>query len=71
MTILVSALGFESSRGRYHNKKVMLMKEKKQAEKSPKKRKKKQEQLSTKDIQELMGMNMQVYTRHNGAIRRK
>jgi uncharacterized metal-binding protein len=40
------------------------MKENKpQQNKSPKKRKKKQEQLSTKDIQELMGMNMQVYTR--------
>jgi predicted metallo-beta-lactamase superfamily hydrolase len=73
MTILVSALGFESSKGLYYNKKVMLMKEKKQQQnKSPKKKHKKQkEQLSTKDIQELMGMNMPVYTRHNGAVRRK
>ncbi|MEH7093952.1 hypothetical protein [Neobacillus vireti] len=50
------------------------MKEHKQQlnSKSPKKkRKRKQEQLSTKDIEELMGMNMPVYTRHNGAIRRK
>jgi hypothetical protein len=39
--------------------------------KSPKKRKKKHEQLSTKDIQELMGMNRDVYTRKNGAIRRR
>jgi predicted metallo-beta-lactamase superfamily hydrolase len=72
MTILVSALGFESSKGLYYDKKVMLMKEKKQQQnKSPKKRKKKQEHLSTKDIQELMGMNRDVYTRRNGAIRRK
>jgi hypothetical protein len=48
------------------------MKENKpQQNKSPKKRMKKKEQLSTKDIQELMGMNMPVYTRKNGAIRRK
>jgi hypothetical protein len=45
----------------------MLMKEKKQPEKSPKKK----EQLSEKDIKELMGMNRDIYTRHNGAIRRK
>jgi hypothetical protein len=47
------------------------MKEKKQQhDKSPNK-KRKQEKLSAKDIQELMGMNMPVYTRKNGAIRRK
>jgi hypothetical protein len=41
-----------------------------QQSKSPqKKRKNKQEQLSTKDIQELMGMNRDVYTRR--AVRRK
>jgi hypothetical protein len=31
----------------------------------------KQEQLSTKDIEELMGMNRDRYTRRNGAVRRK
>jgi hypothetical protein len=37
--------------------------------KSPEKRK--IEQLSTKDIEELMGMNRDRYTRKNGAVRRK
>lgn len=32
---------------------------------------KKQEQLSQKDIEELMGMHMDTYTRRNGAVRRK
>jgi hypothetical protein len=43
------------------------MKEKKQQEQSPKKK----EQLSEKEIKELMGMNMQTYTRRNGALRNK
>jgi hypothetical protein len=43
--------------------------EKKQQSKSPKKQLKKQ--LSTKDIEELMGMNRDRYTRRNGAVRRK
>lgn len=43
---------------------------KQQLSKSPKKRKKK-EQLSTKDIEELMGVHKDVYTRKNGAVRRK
>jgi hypothetical protein len=42
---------------------------KKQQSKSPKKNLK--EQLSTKDIEELMGMNRDTYTRRNGAVRRK
>jgi uncharacterized membrane protein YukC len=37
--------------------------------KSPKKNHK--EQFSTKDIEELMGMNRDRYTRKNGAVRRK
>jgi hypothetical protein len=71
MTILVSALGFESSKGLYYNKKVMLMKEKKQQQNKSPKKNRKQERLSTKDIQDLMGMTRDVYTRKNGAIRRK
>jgi hypothetical protein len=47
-----------------------LSKEKiRQKSKSPRKRKK--EQLSTKDIEDLMGMNRDRYTRRNGAVRRK
>ncbi|WP_197031358.1 hypothetical protein [Bacillus sp. UNC438CL73TsuS30] len=46
------------------------MSEKKLQKKSPKNKQKK-EQLSRKDIEELMGINKPVYTRHNGAIRRK
>ncbi|MFD0825837.1 hypothetical protein ACT8ZR_09180 [Neobacillus sp. M.A.Huq-85] len=45
------------------------MSEKKQQEKSPKKQVK--EQLSRKDLEELMGMNKQTYTRKHGAIRNK
>jgi hypothetical protein len=46
----------------------MLMKEKNlQQEKSPKKK----EQLSTREIKHLMGMDRQTYTRRNGAIRNK
>jgi hypothetical protein len=44
------------------------MKEQKpQQDKSPKKK----EQLSKKDVEELMGMNKQTYTRKHGAIRNK
>lgn len=43
------------------------MKENKQQVKSPKKK----EKLSTKDIKELMGMNMDRYERRKGALRRK
>lgn len=32
---------------------------------------KKKEQLSKKDIEDLMGMNRDRYTRKNGAVRRK
>jgi hypothetical protein len=32
---------------------------------------KKKEDLSFRDIQELMGMNRDTYTRRNGAVRRK
>lgn len=32
---------------------------------------KKQEQLSHKDIEDLMGIHMDTYTRRNGAVRRK
>jgi hypothetical protein len=40
--------------------------------KSPDKPKpKKKEDLSLRDIQELMGMNRDTYTRRNGAVRRK
>jgi hypothetical protein len=39
--------------------------------KSPKQQAKKEEKLSTKDLEELMGVNRDIYTRHNGAIRRK
>jgi hypothetical protein len=45
------------------------LKKKKLQSKSPKKQFK--EQLSTKDIEELMGMNRDRYTRRNGAVRRK
>lgn len=38
--------------------------------KSPKKKRNK-EKLSTKDIEELMGMNMDRYERRRGAMRRK
>lgn len=31
----------------------------------------KKEQLSTKDIEELMGMHKETYGRHRGAVRRK
>jgi hypothetical protein len=51
---------------------VMVMKDNqssKQQSKSPKKRKK--EKLSRKDVEELMGMNMDTYARHKGAIRRR
>lgn len=44
-----------------------MKKDKQQQEKSPKKK----EQLSTRDIKHLMGMDKQVYTRKNGAIRNK
>lgn len=33
--------------------------------------KKQKEKLSTNDIEELMGMNRDIYTRKNGAIRRR
>jgi hypothetical protein len=41
--------------------------------KSPKKKKrrKKKENLSFKDWEDIMGMNRDVYVRHNGAVRRK
>jgi hypothetical protein len=44
------------------------MKEKKQQVKSPEKKPKK-EKLSKKDLEELMGVNMQTYSRRHGAIR--
>jgi hypothetical protein len=49
------------------------MKVKKQQVKSPKKSKPKpkKEKLSVKDWEEIMGVNRDTYTRHNGAIRRK
>jgi hypothetical protein len=47
------------------------MKENKpQQEQSPKK-KPKPEQLSRKEIEELMGMNRDTYERRNGALRRR
>jgi hypothetical protein len=40
--------------------------------KSPRKKKrKKKENLSFKDWQDIMGMNRDIYSRHNGAVRRK
>jgi hypothetical protein len=43
-----------------------------QKNKSPKKHaKRKQVHLSKKELEELMGVNMPVYVRHKGAIRRK
>lgn len=48
-----------------------MMKDKKQQDKSPKTKQQK-EKLNTKDIEELMGVNMDRYTRgRGGAIRRK
>jgi hypothetical protein len=48
------------------------MKDKQQQRKSPlNKKKKKHEQLSTKDLEELMGIHRDTYTRRNGAVRRK
>lgn len=47
-----------------------LSKDKKEKLKSSKK-KQKDEKLSRKDWEDIMGMNRDVYTRHNGAIRRK
>ena len=42
---------------------------KKPDKKSPKQHKK--EKLTRRDLEDLMGINQQIYTRHNGAIRRK
>jgi hypothetical protein len=39
--------------------------------KSPKNKKRNKEKLTTKDIEELMGMNRDRYERRNGAWRRK
>jgi hypothetical protein len=39
--------------------------------KSPKKKRRNKEKLSTKDIEELMGMHRDTYARHKGAVRRK
>jgi hypothetical protein len=47
-----------------------MSKDKSKQNKSPK-LKRKSEKLSIKDIEELMGIHMQTYTRKNGAIRRK
>lgn len=47
------------------------MKEKKQQQSKSPKKKKKKEQLSMKDIEDLMGVHMDTYTRVNGAVRRK
>lgn len=44
--------------------------DKKKKSKSPK-LKPKSEKLSTKDIEELMGIHQDTYTRKNGAVRRK
>lgn len=46
------------------------MKDNHKKDKSPKK-KPKPEKLSTKDIEELMGIHKDTYTRRNGAVRRK
>ncbi|NRD80297.1 hypothetical protein HPT25_23530 [Bacillus sp. BRMEA1] len=45
----------------------------KQQSKSPKKRavKVSESKLSRKDLEDLMGIHRDVYTRHNGALRRK
>lgn len=37
----------------------------------PKTKQKKKERFSRKDLEELMGMHMDTYTRRNGAVRRK
>lgn len=51
---------------------MTLSKDKQQQSKSSKKRKKReQEHLSTKDWEDIMGVRKDVYTRHNGAVRRK
>jgi hypothetical protein len=52
---------------------MALSKDKQQHGKSPKQKEKKkqQEHLTEKDIEELMGMNRDRYTRKNGAVRRK
>ncbi|MBO0959553.1 hypothetical protein J1P26_07375 [Neobacillus sp. MM2021_6] len=46
------------------------MKKDKQQEKSPKKRRNK-EKLTVREIEDLMGMHKDVYTRRHGAIRNK
>jgi hypothetical protein len=59
--------GFESWKGLNYKEQVMFMKEDKQKQvKSPKK-----EELSKKDIEELMGTRRTTYKRVNGAVRRK
>lgn len=52
---------------------MALSNDKKQQSKSPKKKqqKKQQEHLTEKDIEELMGIHMDTYTRKNGAVRRR
>jgi hypothetical protein len=46
---------------------MLMVEKKKQQDKSPKKK----EQLSKKDVEELMGMNRPTYKRHNGALKQK
>lgn len=45
--------------------------EKLKSPKKKKRKKKKKENLSFKDWQDIMGMNRDIYSRHNGAMRRK
>jgi hypothetical protein len=47
------------------------MKEKQQQSKSPKKKRRNIENLTTRQIEDLMGMNMDRYERRRGAVRRK
>jgi hypothetical protein len=45
--------------------------DKKAIDKAPKKKRRNKEKLSQREIEDLMGMNRDIYTRKNGAVRRK
>jgi hypothetical protein len=47
------------------------LRKKYQSTTKPKTKKKKKEHFSRRDIEDLMGLHMDTYTRRNGAVRRK
>lgn len=51
---------------------ILVKDEKKSLNNSPKKQKRKnKEKLSLREIEDLMGMHMDTFTRRNGAVRRR